>query len=58
MILCEYSKYTLKIKNMAAAIHLADGTYTIAALYVGDGITAPPQNVVSEVYLGDQQVYP
>jgi len=47
-----------KIKNMAAAIHLADGTYTIAALYVGDGITAPPQNVVSEVYLGDQQVYP
>jgi|TARA_E500000331_G_scaffold356355_1_gene414475 hypothetical protein len=44
---------------MAAAIHLADSsTYTIAALYVGDGLTAPPQNVVSEVYLGDKQVYP
>ena len=43
---------------MAAAIHLADGSYTIASLYVGDGLAAPPQNVVSEVYLGDKQVYP
>ena len=43
---------------MAAAIQLADGSYTIAALDVGYGLAAPPQNVVSEVYLGDKQVYP
>ena len=43
---------------MAASINLADGTYTIAALYVGDGLAAPPQNELREVYLGDKQVYP
>tara|TARA_R100000781_G_C4023500_1_gene107996 strand:+ start:291 stop:422 length:132 start_codon:yes stop_codon:yes gene_type:complete len=43
---------------MAASINLADNSYTITALYVGDGLSAPPQNVVSEVYLGDKQVYP
>ena len=42
---------------MAAAIHLGDGTYTIAEIYVGDGITFPSQNVVSEIYLGEQLVY-
>ena len=42
---------------MAAAVHLGDGTYTIAAIYVGDGLAAPPINVVSEIYLGEQLVY-
>ena len=41
---------------MAAAIHLGDGTYTIAEIYVGDGLTVPG-NIVSEIYLGEQLVY-
>ncbi len=43
---------------MAASINLADNSYTITALYVGDGLSAPPQNVITEAYLGDIQVYP